>query len=100
MLIKTNQPRYLSLDVLRGMTIALMIVVNTPGSWETVYPPLRHAPWHGFTITDLVFPTFLFVVGNALSFSMRKFESQDSKFLKKIFTRTALIFLLGLFLPG
>ncbi|MGV3587471.1 MAG: acyltransferase family protein [Adhaeribacter sp.] len=90
--------RYLSLDVLRGMTIALMIVVNTPGSWETIYPPFRHAPWHGFTITDLVFPTFLFVVGNALSFSMRKFQGQDSEFLKKIFKRTALIFLIGLFL--
>lgn len=91
--------RYLSLDVLRGMTIALMIVVNTPGSWETIYAPFRHAPWHGFTITDLVFPTFLFVVGNAMSFSMRKFEKEErSVFLKKVFKRTALIFLLGLFL--
>ncbi|PRY16389.1 putative acyltransferase [Pontibacter ummariensis] len=91
--------RYLALDVLRGMTIALMIVVNTPGSWQTIYPPFRHAAWHGFTITDLVFPTFLFVVGNAMSFSMRKFEGQDdSTFLKKVFKRTALIFLLGLLL--
>ncbi|GEO03587.1 membrane protein [Adhaeribacter aerolatus] len=90
--------RYLSLDVMRGLTIALMIVVNTPGSWESVYAPLRHAQWHGFTVTDLVFPTFLFVVGNALSFSMRKFEGQNSKFLKKVFKRTALIFLIGLFL--
>jgi len=94
----TNLQRYLSLDVLRGLTIALMIVVNTPGSWETIYPPFRHAAWHGFTVTDLVFPTFLFVVGNALSFSMRKFEQQESEFLNKIFKRTALIFLLGLFL--
>jgi predicted acyltransferase len=94
----TNLKRYLSLDVLRGLTIALMIVVNTPGSWETIYPPFRHAAWHGFTVTDLVFPTFLFVVGNALSFSMRKFEQQESEFLNKIFKRTALIFLLGLFL--
>ena len=91
--------RYLSLDVLRGMTIALMIVVNTPGSWETIYAPFRHAEWHGFTITDLVFPTFLFVVGNAMSFSMRKFAGQDnSLFLGKVFKRTALIFLIGLFL--
>jgi predicted acyltransferase len=91
--------RYLSLDVLRGMTIALMIVVNTPGNWETVYAPFRHARWHGFTITDLVFPTFLFVVGNAMSFSMRKFEKQnDGFFLKTVFKRTALIFLIGLFL--
>ena len=91
--------RYLSLDVLRGMTIALMIVVNTPGSWESIYAPFRHAEWHGFTLTDLVFPTFLFVVGNAMSFSLRKFDNQDSgQFLAKVFKRTALIFLIGLFL--
>ncbi|QHT67487.1 DUF1624 domain-containing protein [Rhodocytophaga rosea] len=91
--------RYLSLDVLRGMTIALMIVVNTPGNWETVYAPFRHARWHGFTITDLVFPTFLFVVGNAMSFSMRKFEKLDDRvFLTTVFKRTALIFFIGLFL--
>ena len=95
----TTKKRYLSLDVLRGMTIALMIVVNTPGSWETIYAPFRHAPWHGFTITDLVFPTFLFVVGNAMSFSMRKFEKQeDSAFLGKVLKRTLLIFLIGLLL--
>ncbi|MDQ4141383.1 MAG: DUF5009 domain-containing protein [Bacteroidota bacterium] len=76
-----------------------MIVVNTPGSWETVYAPFRHAEWHGFTITDLVFPTFLFVVGNALSFTMRKFAQQGSgTFLTKVLKRTALIFLIGLFL--
>jgi predicted acyltransferase len=91
--------RYLSLDVLRGMTIALMIVVNTPGTWEAVYAPFRHAAWHGFTITDLVFPTFLFVVGNAMSFSMKKMEKQDEKvFLGKVLKRTALIFLIGLLL--
>lgn len=99
LLKETTRQRYLSLDVLRGMTIALMIVVNTPGSWQNIYAPFRHAAWHGFTITDLVFPTFLFVVGNAMSFSMRKFDEQDeSAFLKKVFTRTALIFLIGLFL--
>jgi len=99
LLRETPRQRYLSLDVLRGMTIALMIVVNTPGSWQNIYAPFEHSPWHGFTITDLVFPTFLFVVGNAMSFSMRKFEKQDkSAFLKKVFTRTALIFLIGLFL--
>lgn len=88
--------RYLSLDVLRGLTIALMLVVNTPGSWGNIYAPFRHAAWHGFTITDLVFPTFLFVVGNAMSFSMRKFENLKNKvLLRKIFTRSALIFLLG-----
>lgn len=94
-----TRQRYLALDVLRGMTIALMIIVNTPGSWETIYAPFRHATWHGFTITDLVFPTFLFVIGNAMSFSMRKFEKKnDHVFLTKVFKRTVLIFLIGLFL--
>lgn len=98
-LFKETRQRYLSLDVLRGLTIALMIVVNTPGSWSTIYAPFRHAAWHGFTLTDLVFPTFLFVVGNAMSFSMRKFIGEDDKiFLKKVFKRTLLIFLIGLFL--
>ncbi|GHA55008.1 acyltransferase family protein [Pontibacter akesuensis] len=91
--------RYLSLDVLRGLTVALMVVVNTPGSWSTIYAPLRHAPWHGFTVTDLVFPAFLFAVGNAMSFSMRKFSIQpDSVFLQKVFKRAALIFLIGVLL--
>ncbi|WP_051205281.1 acyltransferase family protein [Salinimicrobium xinjiangense] len=91
--------RYLALDVLRGLTIALMILVNTPGSWSTIYAPFRHAAWHGFTITDLVFPSFLFVVGNAMSFSMRKFDSQpDAIFWKKVLKRTFLIFVIGLFL--
>lgn len=58
-----KQQHFPALDVLKGMTIALMILVNTPGSWNSIYAPFRHAPWHGFTITDLVFPTFLFVVG-------------------------------------
>lgn len=90
------QERYLALDVLRGLTIALMIVVNTPGSWSHLYGPFAHADWHGFTITDLVFPTFLFVVGNAMSFSMKKMEKMDQGvFLKKVFKRTALIFLIG-----
>lgn len=94
-----KKQRYLALDVLRGLTIALMVLVNTPGSWSSIYAPFRHAAWHGFTITDLVFPTFLFVVGNAMSFSIRKFKEQaDSVFLKKVFKRTFLIFIIGLFL--
>ena len=88
--------RYLALDVLRGLTIALMVVVNTPGSWSHMYAPFMHADWHGFTITDLIFPTFLFVVGNAMSFSMKKLESMGQQvFLKKVFKRTLLIFLIG-----
>jgi predicted acyltransferase len=99
LLKETLSERYLSLDVLRGLTIALMVIVNNPGSWGSIYAPFKHAAWHGFTITDLVFPSFLFVVGNAMSFSMRKFESQpQSVFLNKVFKRTAIIFGIGLFL--
>ncbi|SHO60600.1 acyltransferase family protein [Algoriphagus zhangzhouensis] len=88
--------RYLALDVLRGMTIAFMIIVNTPGSWANLYAPLAHAHWHGFTPTDLVFPTFLFVVGNAMSFAMKKLnEMESSQFFKKVGKRTLLIFLIG-----
>ncbi len=88
--------RFLALDVFRGMTICFMIIVNTPGSGAVPYPPLLHANWHGFTPTDLVFPSFLFAVGNAMSFSLHKYrEISDSAFLIKIFKRTVLIFLLG-----
>ncbi|MDC6367131.1 MULTISPECIES: acyltransferase family protein [Flavobacteriaceae] len=88
--------RYLSLDVFRGLDVALMILVNSPGSYETTFSPLLHAKWHGFTLTDLVFPTFLFVVGNSMSFSMKKYESMGtSSFFKKVLKRTAIIFLLG-----
>ncbi len=89
------QKRYLSLDVFRGMDVALMIVVNSLGSSET-YSPLTHAEWHGFTLTDLVFPTFLFVVGNAMSFTQRKYEELgEGAFFMKILKRTLIIFLLG-----
>ncbi|RZJ88242.1 MAG: DUF1624 domain-containing protein [Chryseobacterium sp.] len=95
------QSRYLSLDVLRGLTVALMIVVNTPGDWGNIYAPLKHSDWHGFTPTDWVFPTFLFVVGNAISFSMKKMgQMSASQFLPKVFKRTIIIFLIGLFLNG
>lgn len=93
--------RYLALDVLRGLTIALMILVNTPGSWATIYAPFKHAAWHGFTVTDLVFPSFLFAVGNAMSFSLKKYASRgEGVFLKKIFKRSLLIFFIGLFLSA
>ncbi|WP_034887112.1 acyltransferase family protein [Gillisia sp. Hel_I_29] len=89
--------RYFALDVLRGLTIALMILVNNPGSWSNIYAPFKHAVWHGFTITDLIFPTFLFVVGNAMSFSLRKNKYNSNKvFLKKILKRSFLIFFIGL----
>ncbi len=91
-----QQARYLALDVFRGMTICFMIIVNCPGSWEHVYAPLLHAEWHGFTPTDLVFPSFLFAVGNAMAFAMHKYETQGSSvFWRKILKRTFIIFLLG-----
>ncbi len=55
--------RYYSLDIFRGATVALMILVNNPGSWSHIYNPLKHAPWHGLTPTDVVFPFFLFAYG-------------------------------------
>ena len=91
--------RYYSLDVFRGATVALMILVNNPGSWGNIYGPLKHAPWHGLTPTDLVFPFFLFAVGNAMAFVMPTFEAGSSAaFWKKITKRTLLIFGIGLFL--
>jgi len=91
--------RYLALDVLRGITVALMILVNTPGSWQYVYPPLRHAGWHGCTPTDLVFPFFLFVVGVSLFFSLTPYQNKLSKeSLWRVGRRTLLIFVIGLFI--
>lgn len=91
-----NSNRFLSLDVFRGLTICLMIVVNTPGTGADLYPYLVHADWFGFTLADLVFPSFLFAMGNAMSFSMYKMkETTDGMFWKKVIKRTFLIFLLG-----
>lgn len=93
--------RLASLDAFRGMTIALMIVVNNPGNWKYVYPPLRHARWHGWTPTDLVFPFFLFIVGVALSFSLSRRKTEGAARLPlyiKIIQRTAVLFALGLLL--
>lgn len=88
--------RFTALDVFRGMTICLMIIVNTPGNGATTYSPLLHAKWHGFTPTDLVFPSFLFAVGNAMSFVMKKWETlPQSTVVWKILKRTFIIFLLG-----
>ena len=91
--------RFYSLDVFRGATVALMILVNNPGSWSHIYAPLEHAAWHGCTPTDLVFPFFLFAVGNAMSFVMPKLEQAgDASFWKKVIKRTLLIFVIGLLL--
>ena len=89
------QTRNISLDVFRGMTVCFMIIVNTPGS-GTSFSPLQHATWNGFTPTDLVFPSFLFAVGNAQSFVANKWGTMtQSAVVWKILKRTALIFLLG-----
>ncbi|WOD43158.1 acyltransferase family protein [Hwangdonia lutea] len=91
--------RIIALDVLRGLTIALMILVNTPGSWSYVYPPLLHAKWHGFTPTDAVFPFFLFIVGVSIHFAFKKYKSgQFNQALLKIGKRTLIIFAIGFFL--
>ena len=91
--------RLLSLDVFRGITIAGMILVNNPGSWEAIYPPLEHAAWNGWTPTDFIFPFFLFIVGISISLALGKRVSDDdkTKIYIKIVRRAAVIFLLGLF---
>ena len=92
----TTIPRFTALDVFRGMTIIFMIIVNSPGNYDTTYSLLLHADWHGFTPTDLVFPSFLFAVGNAMSFVIKKWENlKPSQVLIKIFKRSFIIFLLG-----
>ncbi|HEV7350828.1 acyltransferase family protein [Telluribacter sp.] len=90
--------RYYSLDVFRGATVAFMILVNNHAGPQT-FSPLLHAKWHGLTPTDLVFPFFLFAVGNALAFVMPRFqEAGDGAFWKKVLKRATLIFLIGLFI--
>ena len=97
MTMKQPSGRLLSLDILRGVTIAGMILVNNPGSWSHIYTPLEHAPWNGLTPTDLVFPFFMFIMGISTFFSLRKFEFKPSKhLLEKILRRTVLIYLIGL----
>ncbi len=89
--------RLLSLDVLRGITIAGMILVNNPGSWSYVYAPLGHAQWHGLTPTDLVFPFFMFIMGISTYISLRKFNFEWNKTsLFKILKRVFVIFLIGM----
>lgn len=96
-----SSTRYLALDALRGFTIAMMILVNTPGSWSFIYPPFVHADWHGCTPTDLVFPFFLFVVGSAMYFSLRNNAMTLSIPLAlMILRRTLVIFILGLIFNG
>jgi predicted acyltransferase len=95
--------RLVSLDVFRGLTIAAMVLVNNPGTWSSIYWPLQHAEWHGWTPTDLVFPFFLFIVGVSitLAFGRRVEEGSVKRDLYlKVLKRSAIIFGLGLFLNG
>ena len=98
---RESKTRFSSLDAFRGITIAGMILVNNPGSWKHVYPPLRHAEWHGWTPTDLIFPFFLFIVGVAVSLSLSKRigrEEGSFSLYTKIIRRSLILFALGIFL--
>ncbi len=90
-IINMENKRLLSIDIFRGLTVILMTIVNNPGDWGHIYAPLEHAEWHGYTLTDLVFPSFLFIVGISTVLSK---PSEDQ--LWKIFKRALRIFLLGL----
>src|SRR6266850_1989115 len=96
-----SSERLLSLDAFRGLTIAGMILVNNAGDWNHVFPPLQHAAWNGWTVADLIFPFFLFIVGVSMSFSFSH-RVQHSHSLKRVYIqvtkRTILLFVLGLFL--
>tara|TARA_B100001939_G_scaffold334725_1_gene336027 strand:+ start:676 stop:1761 length:1086 start_codon:yes stop_codon:yes gene_type:complete len=94
------QNRLLSIDVLRGMTLIFMIIVNTPGSWDYVYAPLLHADWNGLTPTDYIFPNFLFIVGVSIVLSLNNKinELNRTHVLKKIIWRAFKIYLVGVFL--
>src|SRR5689334_9593423 len=100
---KAPRERLLSLDVFRGMTIAGMLLVNDPGSWSAIYPPLEHATWNGWTPTDLVFPFFLFIAGvtTHLSLTARRARGDDESAIRaQIIRRGLLIFLLGFLVNG
>jgi predicted acyltransferase len=96
--------RLVSLDVFRGMTVAAMLLVNDPGTWSAVYPPLEHAAWNGWTPTDLVFPFFLFIMGVALEFSLASRRNAAASvttsrpLMRHVIYRTLIIFALGVFL--
>jgi predicted acyltransferase len=91
--------RLVSLDIFRGLTIAFMILVNTPGSWQYVYSPLEHSKWNGCTPTDLVFPFFLFIAGMSTWFSLKKYGGEfNGSSILRIFRRVVAVFAIGLFL--
>ncbi|MBD2752124.1 acyltransferase family protein [Spirosoma validum] len=94
---ETVSKRLLSLDFFRGLTVAAMVLVNNPGDWGHIYAPLEHAPWHGWTPTDLIFPFFLFIVGVSITFALGA-KGRGHGVVGKIVRRSATLFLLGLFL--
>jgi predicted acyltransferase len=94
---QNSRARFRSLDAFRGATVAFMILVNNPGTWSALYEPLKHASWHGCTPTDLIFPFFLFAVGNALALVMKPGDGDRTSWTR-ILRRTAAIFAIGLFL--
>jgi predicted acyltransferase len=93
-------PRVVSVDVLRGLTVAAMVLVNNPGSWASVYWPLRHAEWSGFTPTDMIFPFFLFIVGVSIPLALgpRLEERRVAGLVTRVLWRSLAIFALGLLL--
>ncbi len=101
--VTPSSGRLVSLDAFRGITIAGMLLVNNPGSWSHIYAPLRHAEWHGWTPTDLIFPFFLFIVGVAMTFSYGKLMARGADrraLLAKAAKRSLILFGLGLLLHG
>ncbi|MEX2512434.1 MAG: heparan-alpha-glucosaminide N-acetyltransferase domain-containing protein [Cyclobacteriaceae bacterium] len=99
--MKAINTRLISLDATRGFTIAAMILVNYPGTWNHVYPPLLHAEWHGITLTDFIYPSFLFIVGVSIALAYTKRLEKGlakNEMYKKIIVRSLKIFIVGLFL--
>ncbi|MBK8427715.1 MAG: DUF1624 domain-containing protein [Lewinellaceae bacterium] len=92
MTASSTSERYLAVDFFRGLTITFMIIVNTAGDWTHIYAPLRHAEWHGCTPTDLVFPSFMFIIGVSMWFAFGKYQRKwSSEVGWKILRRTALL---------
>lgn len=100
-ILQKSSQRLLSLDVFRGITVAAMILVNNPGDWGHIYPPLEHAEWNGCTPTDLIFPFFLFIVGVSIAYALgtkKEFMTDHSRILFTALKRALILFGLGLFL--